>query len=220
MSRPLPLWLLALALAACNGAALSPPAVVSVSPPDRAASSSGPVTVTVDAVLPTVADHGAQTVTVDDRLTMKIGPRPFGPSHWADGGVIADFLPSVLPEGTYDITVELGDGRLATASGAFRVTQGFWPIGYTIDMIGGQTSGVPFGITMRAQGAPDGGYAGTVFLSVNGGATLSPSISGPFNAGVRVEVITVTVDNPGSYRLDVWDLAGRTGRSVNFQVRQ
>jgi hypothetical protein len=193
--------------------------VVSVSPPDRPASSSGPVTVTVDAVLPTLADHGAQTVTVDDRLTMKIGPRPFGPSHWADAGVIADFLPTVLPEGTYDITVELGDGRLSTAAGAFRVTQGFWPIGYTIDMIGGQTSGVPFGVTMRAQGAPDGGYGGTVNLSV-AGAKVSPTISGPFNAGVRVEVITVTVDNPGTYRLDVSDLAGRTGHSVFFQVRQ
>jgi hypothetical protein len=219
VSRLLPLFLLALAVAACNGATLPPPTVASVSPSDRAASSSGPVTVTVDAVLPTVADHGTQTVTVDDRLTMKIGPRPFGPSHWADAGIIADFLPSVLPEGTYDITVELGDGRLATATGAFRVTQGFWPIGYTIDMIGGQTSGVPFGVTMRAQGAPDAGYGGTVFLSVNG-ATVSPTISGPFNAGVRVEVITVTVSNPGTYRLDVSDLAGRTGHSVSFQVRQ
>jgi len=217
VSRVLPL--LSLALLACNGATLPTPSVVSVSPPDRPASSSGPVTVTVDAVLPTVADHGAQTVTVDDRLTMKIGPRPFGPTHWADAGVIADFLPTVLPEGTYDITVELGDGRLATAAGAFQVTQGFWPIGYTIDMIGGQTSGVPFGVTMRAQGAPDGGYGGTVNLSV-AGATVSPTISGPFNAGVLVEVITVTVDNPGTYRLDVSDLAGRTGHSVSFQVRQ
>jgi hypothetical protein len=220
VSRLLPIVLaLAGALVACNGATLPPPTVVSVSPPDRPASSSGPVTVTVDAVLPTLADHGAQTVTIDDRLTMKIGPRSFGPAHWADAGVISDFLPSVLPEGTYDITVELGDGRLSTATGAFRVTQGFWPIGYTIDMIGGQTSGVPFGVTMRAQGAPDGGYGGTVNLAV-AGATVSPTISGPFNAGVRVEVITVTVNNPGQYRLDISDLAGRVGHSVFFQVRQ
>ena len=82
MSRLLSLPLVALALVACNGATLPPPTVVSVSPPDRPASSSGAVTVTVDAVLPTLADHGAQTVTVDDRLTMKIGPRPFGPAHW------------------------------------------------------------------------------------------------------------------------------------------
>ena len=74
-----------------------------------------------------------------------------------DAGVISDFLPSVLPEGTYDVTVELGDGRLSTATGAFQVTQGFWPIGYTIDMIGGQTSGVPFGVTIRAQGGADRG---------------------------------------------------------------
>jgi hypothetical protein len=73
--------------------------VVSVSPAGRQASTSGPVTVTLDAVLPTVADHGTNTVVVDDRLTLTIGPRPFGPSRWADAGIITDFLPSVLPEG-------------------------------------------------------------------------------------------------------------------------
>jgi len=193
--------------------------VVSVSPAERPASSSGPVTVTLDAVLPTLADHGLNTVTVDDRLTLKIGPRPFGPSHWADAGVITDFVPSVLPEGSYDVTVELGDERLTTATGAFRVTAGDWPVGYTIDMIGGQRSGTPFGVTIRAQGAPDGGYGGTVNLAVPG-ARVSPGISGPFAAGVRVEVITVTVDHSAAYHLDVSDLAGRTGRSLNFQINQ
>ena len=103
--------LTALLLAGCSGATLPPPTVASVSPAERPASSSGPVTVTLDAVLPTLADHGTNTVTVDDRLTLTIGPRPFGPSRWADAGVITDFLPSVLPEGSYDVPVELGDGR-------------------------------------------------------------------------------------------------------------
>jgi hypothetical protein len=74
-------------------------------------------------------------------------------------------------------------------------------------------------VTIRAQGAPDGGYGGTVNLSVPG-ATVSPAISGPFAAGVRVEVITVTVDHPGNYHLDVSDLAGRPGRSLDFRVGQ
>ena len=211
--------LTALLLAGCSGATLPPPTVVSVSPAERPASTSGPVTVTLDAVLPTRADHGTNTVTVDDRLTLTIGPRPFGPSRWADAGVITDFLPSVLPDGSYDVTVELGDGRRATATAALRVTPGDWPVGYTIDMIGDQTSGVPFGVTVRARGAPDGGYGGTVYLSVPG-ATVSPAISGPFSGGVRVEVITVTVDGAGMYHLDVSDLAGRTGRSLNFRVSQ
>ena len=157
--------------------------------------------------------------SVDDRLTLKIGPRPFGPSRWADAGVITDFLPSVLPPGSYDVTVELGDGRLTTATDAFVVTQGIWPTGYTIDMIGDQTSGIPFGVTIRAQGVPDGGsYGGTVNLSVPG-ATVTPTISGPFTAGVRVEVITVTVGNPRTVHLEVSDLGGRRGQSLNFQVR-
>ncbi|HUM13068.1 MAG TPA: hypothetical protein VLT82_19115 [Myxococcaceae bacterium] len=211
--------LVALCLAGCSGATLPPPKVVSVDPPGRPASSSGPVTVTLDAVLPTLADHGAGTATVDDRLTLKIGPRPFGPSHWTDAGVVTDFLPSVLPDGSYDVTVELGDGRVAMATDAFRVTPGDWPVGYTVDTIGDQTSGVPFGVTIRARGASDGGYGGTVNLSVPG-AAVSPSLTGGFVDGVRVEVITVTVDNPGLYHLDVSDLAGRPGRSLNFFVAQ
>ncbi|HZJ54401.1 MAG TPA: hypothetical protein VFD38_09720 [Myxococcaceae bacterium] len=218
MSR-VPSWVVALCLTGCSGATLPPPTVVSVSPPDRAASSSGPVTVMLDAVLPTFADHGASSVSVDDRLTLRIGPRPFGPARWADAGVITDFLPSVLPQGSYDVTVELGDGRLSTATDAFRVTAGAWPVGYTIDTIPDQKSNIPFGVTIRAQGAPDGGYGGTVFLSVPG-ATVSPAITGSFAAGVRVELITVTVDNPGKYHLDVSDLAGRPGRSLDFRVGQ
>jgi hypothetical protein len=208
-----------LCLAGCSGATLPPPTVVSVNPAERPASSSGPVTVTVDAILPTLADHGLETVTVDDSLSVKIGPRPFGPSHWADAGVITDFVPSVLSEGSYDVTVELGDGRLTTASNAFTVTTGTWPVGYIVDMIGDQTSGVPFGVTIRAQGGADGGFIGTVNLAVPG-ATISPQISGPFSAGVRVELITVTADHTGQYHLDVSDLAGRTGRSLNFQLAQ
>jgi len=208
-----------LCLAGCSGATLPAPAVVSVTPAERPASSSGPVTVTLDAVLPTLADHGLDTITIDDRLTLKIGPRPFGPSRWADAGVITDFLPSVLPDGTYDVTVELGDGRLTTASSAFRVTPGTWPTGYIIDMIANQKSGVPFGVTLRAQGGQDGGYDGTVNLSVPG-ATVDPGISGPFVAGVRVEVITVTVNHSGQYHLDISDLAGRVGHSLNFQISQ
>ena len=110
MSRALPL-LAALALAGCTGATLPAPTVVSVSPAERPASSSGPVTVMVEAVLPTFVDHSAQAVSVDDRLSLSIGPRPFGPSRWADAGVITDFLPSVLPEGSYDVTVELADDQ-------------------------------------------------------------------------------------------------------------
>jgi hypothetical protein len=217
VSRLHPLALLL--LAGCSGATLPPPTIVSVSPAERPASSSGAVTVSLDAILPTLADFGADTVTVDDRLTLTIGPRPFGPSRWADAGVISDFVPSVLPEGTYDVTVELGDGRLATASGAFHVTTGEWPVGFTIGMIGDQTSGVPFGVTLRAQGGADGGYTGTVNLAVPN-ATVSPSVSGPFSAGFRVETITVTVDHPGTYHLDVSALGGLPGRSLDFHVGQ
>ncbi len=211
-------WVALGLLTGCSGGTLPPPTVVSVSPAARPASSSGPVTVTLDAVLPTLVDYGASAATVDDRLTLKIGPRAFGPSVWTDAGVVTDFLPSVLSEGRYDITVQLGDGRSATATNAFQVTAGAWPVGYTIDTIPSQTSGVPFGVTIRAQGAPDGGYGGTVSLSVPG-ARVAPVTSGPFVTGVLVQVITVTADQPGNFQLVVSDLAGHIGTSLPFHLR-
>jgi len=211
-------WVLLGLLPACSGGTLPQPTVVSVNPAERPASSSGPVTVTIEAVLPTMVNYGAVSATVDDRLTVKIGPRSFGPPVWTDGGVVTDFLPSVLPEGRYDVTLALGDGRSATAPSAFHVTAGDWPVGYTIDTIPNQTSGVPFGVTLRARGAPDGGYGGTVSLSVPG-ARVSPVTSGPFVAGVLVQVITVTADGAGNYQLVVSDLAGHTGTSLPFRLR-
>ena len=207
-----------LCLAACNGATLPPPTIVSVEPSQRPASSSGPVTVTLDAILPTLVDHGTATATVDDSLTLKIGPQRFGPSRWTDAGVVTDFLPSVLDQGSYDVTAELGDGRFATAPGAFVVTAGVWPVGYTIDTIPAQTRGIPFGVTIRAQGAPDGGFGGTVNLSV-AGAQVTPSVSGPFSAGVRVEVITVNAPASGDFQLVVSDLPAHVGRSLPFHLR-
>jgi hypothetical protein len=211
-------WLAGLAsvVLGCNGGTLPPPGIVSVQPATRAASASGDVTVVLDAVLPTVANYGANSAAIDDTMTLRIGTRPFGPTRWTDGGVVSDFLPSVLPEGQYDVTLELGDGRLATAEGAFTVTPGDWPSSYSIDPIPGETSGVPFGVTLRANGPAAGGFGGTVSLAVPG-ATVTPSISGPFQNGVRVEVITVT--GSGMRRLVVSDLVSNSGQSNPFLVQ-
>ena len=213
MSRPAWLLLLVAVVAGCDGGPLPPPRVVSVEPSRRAASASGAVTVVLDAVLPTVADYGSGSATVDDRMTLRIGARAFGPSRWTDGGVISDFVPSVLPEGQYDVTLQLGDGRIATAPDAFTVTPGDWPASYSVDPIPTETSGVPFGVTLRANGPVDGGFGGTVFLSVPG-ATVTPSISGPFQGGLRVEVITVTGN--GMRHLVVTDLVNNSGMSTPF----
>jgi len=220
--------LLLTVLTACSGGSLPVPTVVSVDPSTRKASSSGPVTITLDAVLPTSVDYGSGTATVDDRLTLKIGAQTFGPSRWTDAGVVTDFLPSILQPGDYDVTVTLGDGRFATATDAFRVTPGDWPTGYTFDTIPSpQSSGVPFEVTITAQGAPDGGYGGTVYLSAftapgsanQSPAPISPTVSGPFDGGVRTETVTVTVDHADQYQIQVFDLAGHRGTSLPFTIR-
>jgi hypothetical protein len=208
--------LLPVFLVACSGGTLPAPTIVSVAPNQRPASGSGPVTVSIDAVLPTVVDYGAESAAVDDRLSLSIGPRDFGPDRWVDGGVVTDFLPSTLPEGTYDVKVELGDGRTATATNAFTITPGSWPTGYTVDSIPAETSGVAFGVTLRAKGPNAQSFAGTVNLEVSG-ATLAPTVSGPFEGGVRVETITVT--GHGMHQLLITDLASHTGISAPFLIR-
>jgi len=213
--RSIPVLLLAL-LVACNGGTFPDPVIRSVEPTQRAASGSGPVTVAIDAVLPTVVDYGAESATVDDRLSLRVGPRAFGPDRWIDGGVVTDFLPSLLPEGTYDVTVQLGDGRTATASNAFTVTPGSWPTGYTVDSIPTENSGVAFGVTLRATGPNAPTFSGTVNLEVPG-ATVTPTVSGAFEAGVRVQSITVT--GHGMRQLLITDLASHTGVSAPFFVR-
>ena len=216
-SRLLPSLLLC--AAACSGSSLPPPTVVSIGPAERPASSSGPLTVTIDAVLPTTVDYAAGTAAVDDRLTLKIGSTPFGPSRWTDGGVVTAFLGSVLVDDLYDVTVELGDGRRATVPGAFRVTTGDWPSSYAIDPIPAETEGVPFGVTIRAHGTTDGGYGGTVYLQVVPNARVTPQISGAFVDGVRVETISVDVDDRGMHQLLVYDLVNNVGVSLPFDVR-
>ena len=96
------------------------------------------------------------------------------------------------------------------------MTPGIWLTSYSIDPIPTETSGVPFGVTIRANGAVDGGFGGTVSLTVPG-ATVSPSTSGPFQNGLRVEVITVT--GPGFRRLVVTDLVSNSGTSNLFTVQ-
>ncbi len=217
MRRPA-LALLALALGGCSGATLPAPSVVSVDPAARPASSSGPVTVTLDAVLPTLVDYGAGTATVDDRLTLKIGPRPFGPARWSDAGVVTDFLPTVLPEGSYDVTVELGDGRAATASDAFRVTAGDWPVGYTVDTIPSTVIGRPLRRhpprpgrarrRLRRHGEP---------LGRRGAADADPLRAvrrGGAGGGHHGHG-----DQAGDYQLVVSDLLGHPGTSLPFHVR-
>ena len=85
-----------------------------------------------------------------------------------------------------------------------------------------QHSGTAFSVTMTAQASDNStvsGFTGTVSLSTNNSATISPLTSGAFTAGARTESITVT----GSYKTNQTVTAtggtpSQTGTSAAFTL--
>ncbi len=82
-----------------------------------------------------------------------------------------------------------------------------------------QAAGTAFSITMTAKDAYGNvatGFGGTVNLSTTGG-TISPTTSGTFSSGVRVEDVTVTLAGTGK-TISANDGSGHTGTSGTFDV--
>ncbi len=208
------LW--ALSLFGCGNQALPPVSIVSVVPGGMVASQPTAVSVQVDAQLAVQVNFGQSTLAVDTQMQVLIGPVLLGSDSYPPAGLVEATLPTVLAPGTYDATVEMGDGRTAVSHGAFTVTPGSWPSGYSIDAVGDQRSGVAFPVTLRALGPTAPAFEGNVLLSLIGSGTLSPEVSGAFTAGVRVE--TVVISGTGEFTLLASDIAGDTGQSPSFTV--
>ncbi len=208
------LW--ALSLFGCGSQTLAPVSIVSVMPGGMVASQPTVVSVQVDAQLAVQVNFGQSTLALDTQMQVLIGPVLLGSDSYPPGGLVEATLPTVLAPGTYDATVEMGDGRTAVSHDAFTVTPGTWPSGYTIDSVGDQRSGVAFPVTLRALGPTAPSFEGNVLLSLIGSGTLSPEVSGAFSAGVRVE--TVIISGTGEFTLLASDIAGNTGQSPSFTV--
>ena len=133
-------------------------------------------------------------------------------------GLVEGTLPTVIPKGTYNVTVKMGDGRTAVLPNAFSVDGGSWPFGYGIDNIGNQHSGVSFSVTVRAfgPGPRDPNFDGNVLLELLGDGTLTPTISDAFSAGSLTQSVTVT--GTGQFMLQVSDINGGNGQSRTFRV--
>lgn len=204
----------------CGPNTLPDPTLMAISPAQMAASDAVTAQLTVEAVLPFHVSLGKSTATADPSITVQIGAITPQPARLDAHGNADVFIPSVLPPGSYDVTVTLADGRSDTLAGGFTVTAGSWPASYAFDTIDPQTSGQPFTITLRAQGPAASTFHGTVALNAVGGS-ISPSQSGPFVNGVRVETVTVTASTQntnGDVVLTARDLGGHVGLSNVFKV--
>ncbi len=196
--------------------ALPPVSISSVVPAGMIASRPTHVAVQVEAELAVGVDFGPGTVTADTQMQVLIGPVQLGSGTYPVGGLVEGTLPTILPAGTYDATLRMGDGRTAVKHGAFTVDAGTWPSGYAFNPIGDQRTGLPFSVTLHAVGKQAFGFEGNVLLGLIGDGSVTPDVSGAFSEGLCVE--TVTVNGTGEFTLTASDIAGGNGQSGPFTV--
>jgi len=208
--------LCSLLLVGCGSQSLPPVTIASVAPTQMVASQPTLVRVQVQAQLGVQVDFTQSTLAFDTRMKVFIGPLALGSGSYPPGGNVEGTLPTVLAPGTYDTTVEMGDGRRAVNRDGFTVTAGSWPSGYTIEAVGDQRSGIPFSVTVHAIGPGASGFQGNVLLNILGSGTLSPGVSGAFSSGQRVETVVIT--GTGEFTLLASDINGGHGQSLPFTV--
>jgi hypothetical protein len=192
------------------------PEITGVVPPEMTASTTTNVTVQVKATLASTIDYANGEADIDNGAILRIGDRQLGAPTYPASGAFEFTVPTVFQPGTYDVTVTLEDGRVATRSGGFTVLAGTFPSGYTIDPIGPQQRLVPFDVVVRANGDPT--FAGNVRFEVPTGASVGPTISDTFVNGVLTQ--RLVVDSPRSSEiLIVTDIAGNRATSNTFDVQ-
>jgi hypothetical protein len=207
--------LVLLGLSGCSDA-LPPVSIASVTPTGMVASEPTAVNVQVDAQLAFQVDYGQGSLTADTGLEVFVGPLQLGTGNYPMNGLVQGVLPTVIPPGTYNVSVKMGDGRTAVLANAFAVDAGTWPAAYVIDTIGDQRSGVAFSVILRAVGQDAARFHGNVLLGLLGDGSVDPTISGAFSSGVRVENVTVT--GTGEFTLLASDVNGGNGQSAPFTV--
>jgi len=205
-----------LVLSGCSGGSLPPATITSVTPMVMIASQPTRVEVQVAVELPAEVDYAGESIELQTGMRVSVGPQELGSGSYPPDGLVRGTLATILALGTYDVVAVLADGRRAVRHDAFTVVPGSWPSGYSVDPIANQRSGVPFSATLRATGSNALGFGGNVLLGTSSGATVAPAVSGAFDAGVRVETLTLT--GTGQRVLTVTDIAGNSGQSAPFQL--
>jgi hypothetical protein len=201
----------------CGESVLSSPEVVSISPSGALASEASQVVVQVDGVLPTSLDYDRSIGEVNADVSLLVGTLAVGTGKWQPGGALTGNVPSLLAPGTYDVQVGFADGRTGTLSQAFTVSPGRWPTGYTVEPITGQRAGVPFQLSLHAEGPNGPDFHGNVLLHVLKAPAITPSLSDPFQAGDLTQEVTIAQPASGVV-LFVTDLDGNLGASNAFDV--
>jgi hypothetical protein len=215
MRRPL-LALLAVLLAAGCDQALPDPSVRAVTPAQYEQGTAVRLGVEFDAVLPFDIDYGADTASTDFLVRVQVGDRLIPTEPYPGGNSVWATPPPTLAPGDYEVGVVLSDGRRGTLPSALTVLPGTFPERFTIAPIPDQVRNRPFELFLTAEGGQAALFNGVVRIEVNRG-NISPTESGPFTDGTRVQ--TVTIPNPANdVVITVTDAAGNVGASNPFRV--
>jgi hypothetical protein len=227
-----------LLLCACEPYASPAPNIVSIEPEEVVSGEAATIVVTLDAPLPVKVDYGKQTATLVTP-TLLIGEQEVTITRVEQDGTLLANVPGSLSTGPQDVRLELGDGSGSVSEQGLTVLplppelesrtvdggpgdpqpepdpgggEGKEPLvtGLRIDRISEQVRGVPFTITLRAEGPEAALFEGQVQLSTNKGR-VEPNLSKPFSKGVRQE--QVVIDKQGGNVV----LTVRVGRHIIAQ---
>lgn len=210
------LLLAALLATGCGESALPAPTVRSISPNSALASEATSVSVQVDGVLPGSVDYDRSSAQVRSEVSLLVGTLAIGSGQWEPGGKLTGLVPSLLSPGSYDVRVSFADGRVGTLQNAFIVSPGKWPSNYSVDAIPNPRAGVPFTVTVHANGANGATFHGNVIFRTSKG-TVTPALSDPFANGVLTQSLTIPDAATGVVLL-VSDAQGHFGTSNAFDV--
>ena len=205
-----------LVLCACEPSASPAPNIVSIEPEEVVSGEATTIVLTLDAPLPVKVDYGEQTATLVTP-TLLIGGQEVAITRVQEDGTLLASVPGVLPAGTQEVRLELENGSGSISEQGLTVlplppemtprSVGGGPAdpqpepgsgegkelrvtGLSIDPIPAQVRGVPFSITLRAEGPDAALFEGQVQLTANKGH-VSPNLSRSFSKGVRQEQVVL-----------------------------
>ncbi len=200
-------------LCACEMGASTAPHIISIEPEEVVSGETATITVRLDAPPLARIDYGNKSATLLTP-TLRIGDQEARIERMEHDGALVATLPTSLAAGHQDVRLDLGDGQetvehkgvtvlppppsLSTWSGSGNTNGEGRPLrvtGLRMNPIPDQVRGVPFTVTLQAEGPEAALFEGQAQLLASKGR-VSPNLSHPFRQGVSTE--QVVIDKPGA----------------------
>jgi hypothetical protein len=176
------------------------------------------LTVDLESAPPPRFDYGNSSAELLDSVRVSIGGQEFNVLQVEEQGKrLVVEIPPGLPVGPQEFRVMFEDGREVTFESGFEVTPALDITGLSIDFIQTQVRLRPFTIRMRVAGSDAELFKGRVKMSTSRGQ-LTPTISGPFQQGIRLQEVVVDDTAGSNVNITIEDYAGHAFTSNDFRL--